>query len=382
MRDVIMSLDPGESLTKVVYQVVGERKSNLLAMHPEVIVVAKSSIENYISARLGNPRPEAEAYGTLSDGKCFIVGNLAREFLATSSMKELKYERAVYKVLAAIGVVAASSDLPNRFGVALAVLLPWNEYPDRERFEKLLYVSLKNYTFRGSKLRVKLEHFECKPEGSGLAMARIGEKGLDWFRSRPIVTLMFGHRNTSALVFDSGKLSQIHSGTTELGFHVLVDSVMRRTSGQNTDKLTKAIFSLGNAANALESPVLRNLVRATSAEQREAEITQIANAIAAAREEYWVRLCAWLSSLTAFRELNCADAIIAGGGAHYFKRELQSWCDERIVRTYWGDELMQQMMTTLFRDVDGVSALAFRLVDGFGLFKHLLQLSPEAGVAV
>jgi hypothetical protein len=35
MRDVIMSLDPGESLTKVVYQVVGERKSNLLAMHPK-----------------------------------------------------------------------------------------------------------------------------------------------------------------------------------------------------------------------------------------------------------------------------------------------------------------------------------------------------------
>jgi hypothetical protein len=41
--------------------------------------------------------------------------------------------------------------------------------------------------------------------------------------------------------------------------------------------------------------------------------------------------------------------------------------------TYWGDELMKQVQTTIFADHPNTTALAFRLLDGFGLFLYLQE---------
>lgn len=368
MADLTMSFDPGASLNKVVYQVRGEKTPTLLVMQPEVILVTHEAIKSYVSNRLGNPRPEAEAWGVVND-KCFVVGCLAREFLADAGMRELKYERAVYKVLAAVGAIKQILGLPTKFSVSLAVLLPWNEYPDRERFERLLRASLKNYAFRDERLRVKLEHFECRPEGSGLAMSRLNTKGLDWFRSHSIATLMFGHRNTSALVFVEGKLNHIHTTTTDLGFHQMVSLVVRRTSGQSADMLTKAIFSAGTAINESQSAIAA-LAQSRDEHLKAEEVRVITSAIASSRTQYWRRLSAWLDT-TLQPQLNVAEVILCGGAAHYFKKELQGYFSS--TPTYWGDELMKQVQTIFFADHPNATALAFRLLDGFGLFLYLQE---------
>jgi hypothetical protein len=368
MTDLTMSFDPGASLNKVVYQVRDEKTPNLLVMQPEVILVTHEAMKSYVSNRIGHPRPEAEAWGVV-DNKCFVVGCLAREFLADAGMRELKYERAVYKVLAAVGAIKQILGLPTKFSVCLAVLLPWNEYPDRERFERLLRASLKNYTFRDERLRVKLEHFECRPEGSGLAMSRLSTKGLDWFRSRSIATLMFGHRNTSALVFIEGKLNHIHTTTTDLGFHQMVEMVVRRTSGQNADTLTKAIFSAGAAISETQSAIA-GLAQSRDEHLKAEEVRVITSAIASSRTQYWRRLSAWLDT-TLQPQLNVAEVILCGGAAHYFKKELQEYFSG--TPTYWGDELMKQVQTTIFADHPNTTALAFRLLDGFGLFLYLQE---------
>jgi len=370
MADIIISLDPGASLSKVIYMASGNDTHELLVMQPETIVVPTSSIENYQATRLGVPTPEAEAWGVV-DGECFVVGTLAREFLADAGMREVKYEKAVYKVLAAIGAIKQIHSLPAKLSVSLSVLLPWNEYPDRDRFRIYLVAKLKDYTFRGERLRVKLSHFECFPEGSGLAMSRVKTKGKEWFRERTIAIVMFGHRNTSALVFLEGKLNILHTTTTELGFHQLVDMVARRTSGQDLNALTEAIFRAGSSITPT-NPDLVRLARSKDELNRSQEIEQIVSAIAQVRTEYWRRLSAWLD--ITLSGVNVSEVILGGGGAHYFKRELLEHFAH--TPTYWGDELMHQVPSTFFSSGDN-TALAFRLLDVFGYFLYLKATLQE-----
>lgn len=98
MADIIISFDPGASLNKVICLASHNDVPLLLVMQPEDIVVPISSIEDYQATRIGLPSPEAEAWGVV-DGECSVVGNLAQEFLADAGIREVKYEKAAYKVL-------------------------------------------------------------------------------------------------------------------------------------------------------------------------------------------------------------------------------------------------------------------------------------------
>ncbi|NJK53594.1 MAG: hypothetical protein HC936_13735 [Leptolyngbyaceae cyanobacterium SU_3_3] len=171
---------------------------------------------------------------------------------------EVKYERALYKVLAAVGAIAQQTNLPRKFSVSISALLPYGEYQNAPRFQQLLKQQLKNYSFRDERFQVKLEAFECRPEGGGLAMARVMQNGAEWFQQQTLAVLMFGHRNTSLLLFERGKLAI--GNTTDLGFHQLVDKVLNRTSGQSADSLTSVIYSIGNQI-APDNPQLQHLVK-------------------------------------------------------------------------------------------------------------------------
>jgi hypothetical protein len=201
MPDLTLTFDPGSSLSKVIYQ-LPDGKPRLLLMEPEVIELSSGSIEAYLNTRgnLGVTRPEDDVWLQCSGSQqCQVVGYLARQFLAAVRMNEVKYERALYKVMAAVGAIAQQTDLPRRFSVAIFALLPYSEYQNAQRLQQLLKQHLKNYSFRGNRLQVKLETFECRPEGGGLAMARVTQNGAEWFQQQTLAVLMFGHRNTSLL---------------------------------------------------------------------------------------------------------------------------------------------------------------------------------------
>ena len=374
MPDITLTFDPGSSLSKVIYHLLDGRP-RLLLMEPEVIELSMSSIDAHLKTRgnLAITRPEDDVWlqcGT-SD-QCQVVGYLARQFLAAVRMNEVKYERALYKVLAAVGAIAQQTDLPRKFSVAISALLPYSEYQNAQRLQQLLKQHLKNYSFRGERFQIKLEAFECRPEGGGLAMARVMQNGPEWFQQQTLAVLMFGHRNTSLLLFERGKLAI--GNTTNLGFHQLVDKVLQRTSGQSADSLTSAIYIIGNQLVA-DNAQVQQLVKTRSPTEQKLEREQIITAILTAREEYWSRLQDWLDTVLP----NVTEVIISGGAALYLHDELETYFSR--TPTYWGTDLQRRLQELLGLDYRSnrpdAEALSFRLVDAFGMYCDFVEQLAE-----
>jgi hypothetical protein len=374
MPDLTLIFDPGSSLSKVIYH-LADGKPRLLLMEPEVIELSLSSIEAHRKARggLGVTRPEDDVWLHCGDGQlCQVVGYLAQQFLATVRMTEVKYERALYKVLAAVGAIAQQTNLSQKFSVAIAALLPYSEYQTAQRLQQLLKQHLRNYSFRGERLQVKLETFECRPEGGGLAMARVMQHGAEWFQQQTLAIVMFGHRNTSVLLFERGKLAV--GNTTDLGFHQLVDKVLNRTSGQNADALTRAIYALGNALTP-DNPQVQPLVKTRSPTEQDLEREQIITAILTARAEYWSRLQDWLDTVLP----QVTGVIISGGAALYLQDELENYFNR--TRTDWGIDLQRRLQELLELDYRAhrpdAEALSFRLIDAFGMYCDFVEQLAE-----
>ncbi|OYD89686.1 hypothetical protein CDG76_34460 [Nostoc sp. 'Peltigera membranacea cyanobiont' 210A] len=371
MSNLIVSFDPGASLTKIVYELATEGKPHLMTMEPEMLKLPQSSIDAYMSSRKGleSPKPVDEAWvSSPADGdtQCTVIGFLARQFSASARLDKLKYETSIHKALAVIGAIAQHNKLPNRFSLSLTSLLPYGEYQNRQAFEQQLQSALKDFRFRGQRLRVKLERFECLPEGAGLAMIRQRQNGKEWFNAQTIAVLMFGHRNTSLLLFERGKMTAGY--TNGLGFHQMVKRVIERTSGQDATALTSAIYAAGSDITP-DNQAIRTLVKSREPKNLDYELQMIVNAIATAKAEYWSRLYDWLeSTLPAVNEV-----ILSGGAALYLEQELQECFQE--ISTYWGADLQQQVQEVFkdksndyYRTFREQEALSFRLIDAFGLF--------------
>ena len=367
MADLVLSFDPGASLTKAIYKRAGENRLQLLIMEPEIIQLPQSSIDIYLSSRnsLGTVKPEDEAWIQCNgEAECQIVGFLARQFLAAVRVDKLKYETALYKVLAAVGAIAQQTDLSGKFSLALTIPLPYGEYQNRQHLEQQLKGALKDFKFKGQRLRVKLAAFECRPEGAGLAMIRVKQNGLEWFQQQSIGVLMFGHRNTSALIFERGAMTAGY--TTNLGFHQVVKQVVDRTAGQDIFSLTSVIYALGSSFSAAH-PAIQSVLRSRVLDNTRIEAQQLVRAIASARLEYWRRLQEWLEATL---PRGITEVILSGGAAMYLHDEIEQFFPN--TPTYWGVDLQNQVQETFSLDyrshLPDKEALAFRLVDVYGLF--------------
>ncbi|MGB3203819.1 MAG: ParM/StbA family protein [Crinalium sp.] len=395
---ITVGIDPGASLTKVIAEVEGEKETYLVTMTPQISRVSRSALENYRAGKgqLGSPRPEDEAYVEW-DNNIYLVGSFARDFSGDAGLGELKYERAIYKVAAVVGVIIekASSIKRNVSNITLelVVLLPWTEYEDRDTLKDELTKILADFSFRGQPLKVKLTNFLCRPEGSGLAMVRVKQKGMDWFRDRTLAVLMFGHRNVTALQFSGGRM--VSGESPELGFMKLESKALERTSGQKPFELSGAIFQAdyvntnrdkGSPPIKLENnPVIQGLARSKKPELRAGEVLKIANAITSSRAEYWAELEQWLDRCLPNR---LDEVIICGGAGIYLKPELNKYFgvrerstlpgvaqpfDRPKVPICWGADLTSVVETafeSLTKKRHQEEALAFRLIDIFGLFEH------------
>lgn len=234
MADLVVAFDPGSTLSRAFYT-AKPFNLELLLMEPEVASVRKQSIEAYERNKIGKAAPENSAWVEY-EGKYRAVGFLAKNrFHANPGLQELKFEKAIYKVLALVGSIAQNKSLPARFNLGIGVFLPWGEYQDRQRFQQLLAQALANFTFRGQKFSIVLETFDCMPEGGGL-ITRGRRPGFS-LRQQTVVVVMVGYRNASALVLCRGEMTG--ADTNNLGFVRLIEQVKAQTSGQEDNELTK-----------------------------------------------------------------------------------------------------------------------------------------------
>ncbi len=286
MAEITIAADFGASLGRAIYSThSGYCKPELLLLDPQVVVVPAKSIENYEKYKIGQANPEDSAWIHFGDTH-FAVGFLAKKnFHAVHCLENLKVDSAIPQALSIIGSIAQKKGLPSSFSLSLGILLPWNEFRDREKFQFQISTALSDYIFRGQRFRVQLESFTALPEGGGIfARGRVpqqlGQK-LPYPKKLTIVVIMLGYRNSSILVIEKGELTR--GATGNFGFVRMVQKIQTFTSGQQADILVPVICQ---ARDKLGKRVIETLARSGRTELREKEVEEIASAIADARAEY------------------------------------------------------------------------------------------------
>lgn len=313
---VVIALDFGGSGTKGIYSLHESSQAHSLFMEPEVGDITVESIKTYEQNLMGATEPENRAWVSVN-GKTLAVGYLAQsKYYANAGLAELKYERAVYKTLAAIWVVKEKLKLPPKIRIALCVLLPPGEFENKVEFEQLVRTFSADFLAGGIKMQVECVMFKCLPEGAGIFLShqkRVGEA----LKQRVCAVAMVGFRNASVLISHRGIVSR-EGKTSDLGMVRMVEKVVAATSGQTVERLTSAIASAGSDIDT--RPLVR-VLRSRSREGRTSELTTIVKAIRLARHEYVAVLTSWLDQVV---PLDVEEILFCGGTADYLKKELNS----------------------------------------------------------
>ena len=402
MADLFLTVDTGGSQTKVIFQSETDEEPDFLLMPPEVECISQAQFDRYQEriGWLGVPAPQQQAWFTLGD-QLWVVGAFAAEFDPEDRLLEKKYENALYKVLAAVGVVVQKLKLSRRkVSLHLSMLLPWQEFNDRLAFEEQLQVLLSEFVFREQQLKVKLKTFLCRPEGGGLAATRMRTQGLEWFQDRRLVVLLFGHRNTSALYFEQGQFKQ---GDSPLyGFSQMIDLLLARHSVMDRRALLMALVKAmaeerekqeghnriitphwGENRNPIRYPnswqslsAIEALVSVRDETLREAELAALNQAIEAALDEYWEKLEAWLVRVV---PLDLDEVIVSGGAALMLQPKIEGFFSKRNrERPFEGDLVwdaqLKETMEGVFdwRFAERSENIA-RFADAYGLFDQMLD---------
>lgn len=427
MPDLYVCVDPGGSQTKIVYQLEDITGHEYCLMSPEVEEISKADLNLYFETRGWGGEPSAAQQAWVEvQKKVVVVGAFSSKFDPQDRLNELKYENALFKVLAAIGVIRERHNLTKKkLSLYLAVLLPADEYTDRVRFREKLTEFLSAFKFRDKELRVKLEYFICRPEGAGLISIATNSNGLDWYQRNRLGVLMLGHRNVSVIISNHGSIETIES--PQIGFSGFLDTVVKETSGLERNRLAEAIFqSLDKAQNSIysyfydrkisfekihctihpcwrEFPSIQNLASAKDSQLRQQEIEDIVLVIERVTKEYWRKVSKWLDR-TSLKKLD--SVIVSGGAARFFEPELEQYfnCEpihdcnssnsdhdyDLYFKNYrtdryqarnskhdftpimWGAGL-QTKIEDIFKLNRNRESLGYRLVDSYGLFLQLIN---------
>ncbi|NEO52560.1 MAG: ParM/StbA family protein [Okeania sp. SIO3B5] len=356
-------IDLGSSLTKVVWSLDCSEENNFLTMEPEIMQCNDQHLDIYRSRRINlYNATKDDAWVKLEDNEySFAIGFLASGLLAEANLKALKYESALYKIMAVLGVIAeqVKPQMKSLVPINLTTLLPRSEWNDQSKLKEQIQNAAKSFWFRGQRMRLRIRDCRCLPEGAGITLNRYTSLTQS---TATIITLVFGHRNTSILIFQRGRL--IEGDTTNLGFHRLIDRIVELTSGQSRKQLNKIVSQLGDPIDT-DNPLLSQLCMSQLAENQQREREEIIEAIRTAQQYYWELISQWLLA-KAPRQIN--EVVIAGGAGKYLYNRLQErFCN---VPTYWGTDWQELIENSpQFQELDlheecrGI--LAFRLVDAY-----------------
>ncbi len=364
---LLLTLDPGTTDSKICYRVAegGSLSSfKLLLMESLTTNVSIESIEAYESDRITTPLPESEAW-IKYDEEYYVTGFLAQRFGAVVDKKALKYEGAITKILATVGVIAVKEGLSTNLDLALSVVLPYSEWQDRNKIQQELEMALSSFCFRNTEFAVKLQFFKCFPEGGGLMVTR-GKKLGHQFSQSKIISLMWGYRDLSLV---TSNRCVIEGKTAKLGFLEMLEEIQRLTSGLEEKEL---LYAVHKAGAKITTKQIQHLAKSQSPKRRAEEILQIAEAIKRVRAGYWQRVNKWLVMALPH---DSQEIVVGGGTAYYFQKELKDFLGRNYADTgvYWSADLEKDVQTIFNLDPEKDS-ICVRLTDAYGLFRYMQQL--------
>ena len=383
-------VDPGTSLSKILY-IVDEGTVKWMTMGAEYLTLPTASAKS-LPIDSGMGQPEDNAWVRLSKtGECHAVGFVASNYRATVSIKKLKHESLPFKILAAVGAIAQREKLGNNFELELGILLPYSEYLLEKDWLAELKTALASFYFQDRLFKVKLASFSCKPEGYGIAKFTSRCESADYFHQGNTAVVMLGYRNTSCLFFRRGTVSKPESGTTDLGFYTLLDKLIEKVPSLSRSDILKAIKSeyektygrVGNNQtyfNYKESPAEINfasLVKSTTSELMEKEMSKIKLNYDISLNEYWSLLKNWLEeTLPRTSEI---DAFVLGGGSYDLLEDHFSSYVNNLSAQYFCCDSANELKKYLLYGKDPrkerfiKESLAVRFADVWGFFVPFIE---------
>ncbi len=362
-------IDMGSSATKCFYW---HHKPELLHLAPQVARLNPTRLDRLTLGGLTSQEPEDSAYITVGNGT-YAVGALAIAQKGDSGLALPKRDRALYKILATLGVIAEKTQATGsngQFSAQLGLLLPLEEYwQDRKALKTQIEGAISDFSFRGKLLFGQLERIEMQPEGAGLYLAKglqLAKSGLS-IRDRTVVVLMFGHRNLSILTFEKGSTPQETNSTSQgPGF---------------VEYLKQCATELPSVAP--DDPALLEAIlqgHETFQIPGRQEALDLSKVCIYAREFYLERVHQFLVEWLPAAE---ADVIVGGGAAYFIRSELEQFFNHRgLTQQITWAETLRPEMTDVLRGQEGTAEpdliTSVRWADVYGLFKTFMYSTAPA----
>ncbi len=359
---LLLAVDFGASATKAIGSLVGTREDCVtLSMSPHCVEVDDNSLLT------SDPDfGEHQSWVTI-EGKSYALGNLATtKFNSSLKVKPLKFTSAVQKACAVISIFAQKFQLPEKFELSLAFVLPPAEWEHKQTIVDRMRAAVKDLITPRGRIKPKLSSLSPFPEGMGVL---IGQE-LNLKEIATITVVMVGFRNTSIFTANYGSVGG--SQTSDLGFHNLLKEIAGKTGYRIEDliepvfnytyfkkQITKYTCLIVDCQQSLkdfsgfdyehrghlkleleafnqklteyqsESELIFNSLLKNSGEDRSTEVGMLIKAIEKEKINYLNKIKDWLSEMM----LSESNLILMGGGTiEYLDEDFKAFLQTKIVK--------------------------------------------------
>jgi hypothetical protein len=351
---LIIAIDSGASSIKVVGSLAGDDKCYPFTIEPQLIEIT-------------DPRPNADfdenSVWVTVDGISHALGNLAIvKYICPLEIKPLKIKSIVPKICGAIAVLHRKFNLPPKFDLSIATVLPPGEFTYAADLNTLLSIAFRKIITPAGVIKPVVQSTSIKPEGFGV---------LDWHRSnftgkgKDVGVIMFGFRNASVLFSRKGELNRPKS--SDFGFHSVLERISALSGGNYPEQ-------------DLIVPVWRYLMdkdesgfKRVATSDFDLEMSKIRPAIKTAMSEYRHNLEIWLRSA-----MQQTDVIVlAGGNADYIgkSKSMKDFLQQYVLKTEIGYPIYPNIGSGSIPEEITATGMANRFLDIYCLWHSLNNFS-------
>lgn len=359
---LLLAIDFGASATKAIGSLVGTREDCItLSMSPHCIEVDNNS------SLIPDPDFDEHQSWVTIEGKSYALGNLAAtKFNSSLKVKPLKFTSAVQKACAVISVFAQKFQLPEKFNLSLAFVLPPAEWEHRQTIVDRMAAAVQDLITPRGKIKPKLLSLSPFQEGMGVLLGQ----ELNPKEIATITVVMVGFRNTSIFTANYGSVGG--SQTSDLGFHHLLKEIAGKT-GYRIEDLIEPVFNytyfkrqiaeytclIANCEQSLkdfsgfdyerrghlqleleasnqkineyqsESELTFNSLLRNSGADRSAEVEMLIRSIEKEQTNYSTKIKDWLSEMMP-SESNLI--LMSGGTIEYLDEDFKAFLQAKIVK--------------------------------------------------
>jgi hypothetical protein len=370
MTTILIVIDFGSSLLKVAL-IDSEGNITWLICDPHIALV-DPAFEKHLSEQplMGN---DVNACWVSDFDRTYVIGKMAKDiFRVGLNLTAVKYESAIYKVLAIVGYLSESGRIQNKENLSIGCLLPYDEYCDSALFSKALTDKLLCFQYCGKDKSFGVTRLECYPEGfglfsRGLLLPTEDDNKFESVKAKDVGIYILGHRNGTWLRVRYGQCDHSESETNDLGFSWMIDAIRKKTGIKDDLAIARCAYRY---ILTKDESHLNELIKVKDSLLRSKEMIRLTEAINIPSDQYWALQVTFLNR----KAKDCEVFGATGGTAIAYKTQFNTL----FPKCHWGQPISRYLENKppIFAGVGPPSRfkgnpLTHRMVDVFGLLFYM-----------